>query len=718
MAEATRARSRRRALGTVQPRHARRRDLKRLGVDVGGTFTDLVLIDDQTGSITLNKVHTTPEDPSVGTINGALELCRTAGIDPSAVEQFFHGTTIATNIVLEHSGAKTGMITTEGYRDILHIARHKRPYNFSIQQDLPWQTRPLVRRRYRLAVTERIVAPSGEVLKPLDEEQVRAAVRKLKKSKVEAVAVCFMFSFLNPDHERRVGQIINEEWPEIYLSLSHEVIPQYREYERFSTTALNAYVGPKVAKYVNNLDRALKENDFRSEMHLMQSSGGVATAQGAVHRPVTLLMSGPVAGLIGGIWASKLAGHENAITLDVGGTSADIGVAPEGRMSMKHLLDTRIGDYQAMIPMVDIDTIGAGGGSIAYVDSGGLFRVGPKSAGAVPGPCCYDRGGELPTSTDCNVVLGRLNPDNFLGGKMRLRDDLSRRAVETHISAKLGMGVEEAALGAIKILNHGMIQSIEMNSVRKGYDPREFALVAFGGAGPLQACEVARELAIPTVLIPPSPGLTSALGLLATDLSYDFSRTQLQLLSNPDLGKIAEDYAYLSGLALAQLEEDGIAPEKMVFLRIADCRYQGQGYELRVHAPPGEPSEAWVAQLIEAFHLSHDREYGRHFTDKDTEMVNIRVVGIGKIPDLVPMELPVGGIEPEREALTDTRQVVFDNQGRPEAIATPHYDRTRLKAGNTIRGPAMVEQPDTTTLILPGLVAEMDKYGNLIVQFR
>ena len=439
----------------------------RMGVDVGGTFTDLVLIDDEKGTINLNKVPTTPDDPSIGTVNGALELCQEAGVGPADVEQFFHGTTIATNIVLEHNGATTGLITTEGYRDILHIARHKRPYNFSIQQDLPWQRYPLVKRRYRLTVKERVIAPDGEVLAPLDEEAVRAAIRKLKKAGVEAVAVCFMFSFLNPAHERRAGEIVREEWPEVFLSLSHEIIPQYREYERFSTTCLNAYVGPKTAGYIENLDQGLKEQQFRSELHLMQANGGVATSQGAAVRPVTLLMSGPVAGLIGGIWAANLAGHKNVITLDVGGTSADIGVAPAGQMSMKHLLDSKVGAYQAMIPMVDIDTIGAGGGSIAYVDKGGLFRVGPRSAGAAPGPCCYGRGGERPTATDCNAVLGRLNPDNFLGGKMALQIDLSRQAIEKHLCGPLGMDLAEAALGAIKILNHGMIESIEMNSVRK-----------------------------------------------------------------------------------------------------------------------------------------------------------------------------------------------------------------------------------------------------------
>ncbi len=385
---------------------------------------------------------------------------------------------------------------------------------------------------------------------------------------------------------------------------------------------------------------------------------------------------------------------------------------------MKHLLDTRIGDYQAMVPMVDIDTIGAGGGSIAYVDKGGVFRVGPRSAGAVPGPCCYDRGGELPTSTDCNAALGRLNPDNFLGGKMPLRVDLSRQAIEKHLCPPLGMSVEEAALGALKILNHGMIQSIELNSVRKGYDPREFALVAFGGAGPLQACEVARELAIPLVVIPPNPGLTSAMGLLTTDLSYDYSRTQLQLLSNPDLQKISRDFAELEALANQQLDADNIPPQGRLLQRIAECRYQGQGYELRVDAPTGNVDSGFVEQLVQAFHRTHEREYSRHFTDKDVELVNIRVLGIGAIPDLDPAHVPAGGEQPDDAARVSQRDVVFDDNGKPLTIATPIYDRRHLKAGNVIRGPAIVEQADTTTLVLPDLVATVDAPGNLLIRLN
>ncbi|MER3426372.1 MAG: methylhydantoinase, partial [Thermoleophilia bacterium] len=359
--------------------------MRRLGVDVGGTFTDLIYVDDEAGQILVHKVPTTPADPSQGTVQGLQEICELAGTSPGQLDQVFHGTTIATNIVIEHNGAKVGMITTEGYRDILHIARHKKPLNFSNYQDLPWQRYPIVRRRYRLTVPERILK-DGSVLVPLDEEKAREQVRRLKQAGVDAVAVCFLFSFVNPEHERRVAEIVREELPQAFLSVSSEVLPQYREYERFSTVCLNAYVGPKVAGYVRRLKEELERLQATTHFHLMTSASGVATPEAAVARPVNLLMSGPVAGVVGGIWAGRQAGFDNVITLDVGGTSADIGLAQEGRLRMKHLLDTKVGPYQAMIPMVDVDTIGAGGGSIAYVDQGGIFRVGPRSAGADPGP--------------------------------------------------------------------------------------------------------------------------------------------------------------------------------------------------------------------------------------------------------------------------------------------------------------------------------------------
>ena len=451
--------------------------MKRVGVDVGGTFTDLIYVDDEAGVIQVHKLPTTPGDPSRGTVQGIEEVTGEAGESPAGLDAVFHGTTIATNIVIEHSGATVGMITTEGYRDILHIARHKKPLNFSNYQDLPWQRYPVVRRRYRLTVPERITR-DGSVLVPLDEDEARAQVRRLREAGVDAVAVCFLFSFVNDAHERRVAEIVHEEFPEAFLSVSSEVLPQYREYERFSTVCLNAYIGPKVATYVSRLQDELNRLGVRTGVHLMTSASGVATAEAAVSRPVNLLMSGPVAGVVGGIWAGKHAGFENVITLDVGGTSADIGLAQEGRLRMKHLLDTKVGPYQAMIPMVDVDTIGAGGGSIAYVDQGGIFRVGPRSAGAVPGPAAYGRGGTEATATDALVNLGWLSPEAFLGGGMALDAHMARRAFQDGPAQALGMTVEEASMGAVQILTHSMVQSIEENSVRKGYDPRDFALVA------------------------------------------------------------------------------------------------------------------------------------------------------------------------------------------------------------------------------------------------
>jgi N-methylhydantoinase A/oxoprolinase/acetone carboxylase beta subunit len=412
--------------------------MKRLGVDVGGTFTDLIHVDDESGTITVHKIPTTPADPSQGTVRGIRELCDGAGTAPSQLEQVFHGTTIATNIVIEHNGAQVGLITTEGYRDILHIARHKKPLNFSNYQDLPWQRYPIVRRRHRLTVPERITR-DGSVLVPLDETKAREQIAKLKEAGVESVAVCFLFSFLNPEHEARVAEILREAFPDAFLSISSEVLPQYREYERFSTVCLNAYIGPRVSSYVHRLEQELEAMDVRTGLHLMTSASGVATAEGAIARPVNLLMSGPVAGVVGGIWAGRQAGYDNVITLDVGGTSADIGLAQEGRLRMKHLLDTRVGPYQAMIPMVDVDTIGAGGGSIAYVDSGGIFRVGPRSAGADPGPAAYGRGGTEATATDAMVNLGWLLPETFLGGGNGPRRGGCRRAFEEGPAGSLGM---------------------------------------------------------------------------------------------------------------------------------------------------------------------------------------------------------------------------------------------------------------------------------------
>jgi N-methylhydantoinase A/oxoprolinase/acetone carboxylase beta subunit len=688
--------------------------MKRLGVDVGGTFTDLIYVDDEAGKILVHKLPTTPADPSQGTVQGIEELTAGAGESPAALDQVFHGTTIATNIVIEHNGATVGMITTEGYRDILHIARHKKPYNFSNYQDLPWQRYPIVRRRYRLTVAERITK-DGTALVRLDEAKAREQVRKLKEAGVEAVAVCFLFSFLNPSHEQRVAEIVQEEFPEAFLSVSSDVLPQYREYERFSTVCLNAFIGPKVATYVRRLEAELRALDVKSGLHLMTSASGVATAEAATKRPVNLLMSGPVAGVVGGIWAGRQAGYDNVITLDVGGTSADIGLAQDGRLRMKHLLDTKVGPYQAMIPMVDVDTIGAGGGSIAYVDQGGIYRVGPRSAGADPGPAAYGRGGSEPTATDAMVNLGWLSAEDFLGGGMRLEPALARAAFAEGPAKALGMSVEEASMGAVQILTHSMVQSIEENSVRKGYDPRDFALVAEGGAGPLFAAQIALEVGTPYVLVPPYPGVTAALGLLATDMVYEYVTTTYQRLSRLDAPALQRAFEELEEKARVQLEEDGVPPDRIVVQRIAECRYLGQGYELRVDADSGMIDDAWAKKLHADFNDNHEREYSRRFEESDIEIPNIRVRGIGLMPALETPETEHAG-EAADAAFVRDGEAWFRVDGRLEQASTRLYDREKLRAGNRLIGPAIVLQYDSTSVVPPGMEAHVDRFGNIVIE--
>lgn len=687
--------------------------MKRIGVDVGGTFTDLVYADEN-GRVTVHKVPSTPANPAEAIIAGTARLCELAGVSPSQIEQFFHGTTVATNIILEHNGAKVGLITTKGFRDILHIARHKRPLNYSNLQDLPWQSHPIVKRRYRVAVSERVIPPHGEVLVELDEDEVREAVRYLKKEGVEAVAVCFLFSFLNPAHEQRVKAILSEEFPEAYLSVRSEVLSQFREYEGFSTVALNAYVGPKVSKYIRLLEDGLEELGIDCGLHLMASNGGVITAEGSRDRPVQTLFSGPTAGLIAGMWIGKLAGHDNVITFDVGGTSADIAVASDGQLRMRHLLDTRVGEYDAMVPMLDIDTIGAGGGSIAAIDAGGALTVGPQSAGSNPGPVCYRRGGTRPTVTDAMLVLGRIRPDNFLGGTIELDLEGAREAIRAQIGEPLGLTVDEAALAILRIAVHNMAEAIRVNSVRKGFDPRDFALLAFGGAGPLFGCDIAQELSIPTVVVPPFPGITSAMGLLVADVRYEYVTTEMMRMSKANPSRLAAAFTKMERQAREQLERDGTPADDMSFVREIDCRYVGQGYELRVPAPSGELDDRWLEALAENFHEVHRRQYSHAHRNVEIEIVNARVVGLGRVPGIELPEAPLS------EGLLDkavkmTRKVGFNIGGNLEFLETKYYDRAALRQGDVIHGPAILEQGDTTSVIPPDCFGTVDRYGSVLV---
>lgn len=689
--------------------------MKRIGVDVGGTFTDFIYVDDN-GKIEVYKTSTTPHDPSIGMMEGINAICDKLNIKHNEIQEIFHGTTIATNMVLEHKGARAGMITTKGYRDIIHIARHKRPTNFSIVEDIPWQKYPVCQRRDRYVVSERVVAPDGAELIPLNEDEVRNAVRKMKADKVEAIAVCFLFSFLNPAHEQRVKEIIKEEYPEVYISLSSEVLPQFREYERFTTTGLNAYIGPTTAKYIKQLEKTLKEQGYTAKVHLMQSFGGVASAQAAQEKPVNLLLSGPVGGVLGAIWTTKLTDINNVITLDIGGTSADISVLADLQPSMKHILDTKVGGYSAMVPMIDVGTIGAGGGSMAYIDEGGFFRVGPQSAGAVPGPACYDRGGQEPTVSDANIILGRLGT-KLLGGRMEIKPELAEKAIMDKVGTPLGKDLYQSALGIIDVMNNNMIQEIEKESIRRGFDPREFALFACGGAGSLHACSVARELGMKNVIVPLNPGALCAVGLVNTDLMYDFSKTEMQLSTNIKLDVLNEDYKVLEKEAYDRLIEDNMTDDKIVIQRVADCRYEGQGYEMRVPVIGGEVTEETIEKLKDSFHEIHKKQFGRSFRQVAVEIVNIRVIGTGKIEDLQPIKIEKGNGDISG-AVVGERQVTFKVDGQPKHMMTKVYDRTKFKAGDVISGPAIINQMDTTIVIEPDCVGHVNDYGIIVIDIN
>ena len=477
----------------------------RVGVDVGGTFTDIVLERGSPGGgqhVVVHKVPSTPHDQSEAVVRGVVEACAMAGVSPGEVDFVFHGTTVATNMVIERKGAEVGMITTKGFRDILHMARHKRPHNFSLQFDVPWQSKPLVKRRNRIAVTERIMPPTGTVETPLDTGEVEAAAELFAKRKLDAVIIAFLFAFLNDDHEQRAKEIVKRTLPDAFVCASSDVVNVIREYERFSTCAMNAYIGPKTSLYLRNLEQRLRNAGVRAEVRIMQSNGGISTIENSSVRPVGLLLSGPAGGVIGGRWTGEACSTGNVITIDIGGTSADISVIEDGQLRIKNPRDTEVAGLPVLVPMIDIDAIGAGGGSIAYIDQGGAFRVGPRSAGAVPGPACYGNGGTEPTVTDAQVVLGRLDQEQFLGGDLKIDPALAEAAIKTHIADKLGLSVVDAAIGILKIINNNMALAINANSVAKGVDPRNFSLMGFGGAGPLHVAALVVQHNS-TTLLPP-----------------------------------------------------------------------------------------------------------------------------------------------------------------------------------------------------------------------
>jgi N-methylhydantoinase A len=678
----------------------------RVGIDIGGTFTDLALYDSEEQRVRVHKVRSTPDDPGRALVSGIVELCAAAGLEPQALDGVLHGTTVATNAVLEHDGARTGMVTTEGVRDVVHIGRHQRPQPYSVMLDIPWQARPFVERAHRIGVPERIAPPSGDVVVPLDEPAVRRAAAALHDAGVEAVAVCFLFSYLDGAHERRAAEILAEELPGCFVTTSVGITPQFREFERFTTTCMNAFIGPGTGRYLSRLTEGLVREGVDADLLVMRSNGGVASVAEAAERPVTLMLSGPAAGVLGARWAAGLADRERLITFDMGGTSADIAIVTEAGVSEASARDTEIAGYPLLVPMFDIQTIGAGGGSIARVDEAGAFKVGPRSAGAVPGPACYGLGGEDPTITDAHVVLGRIDPERFLGGDMLLEPAASERAVD-RLAGELGLSRLETAQGVLTLANAGMAQTIRSITVERGQDPREFSLVAFGGAGPLHAAELAEMLGVREVIVPPHPGITSAAGLLTSDLRYDHMRTVFMVEGAVDAELINAQLDALAEELVRRLERDGADRADVRVERALDCRYVGQGYELRI--PIGDAG--FTGEAFDAFHRAHRDEYGHAFGDP-VEIVNLRVTASGERPKLAAVDVGSGTLA---EAEIGEATSVWRVDGELAPLPTRHLLRERLPIGAPIAGPAVVFQRDTTIVVPPGWSAEATPPGVLLL---
>ncbi|WP_439495223.1 hydantoinase/oxoprolinase family protein [Bosea sp. (in: a-proteobacteria)] len=691
---------------TVQDQSAIR---LRVGVDSGGTFTDVCMFDESNGDIHVWKVSSTPQDPSLGIAGGVEqgvgEVAKVAGGDVDVV-YFGHGTTVATNALIVGRGAETGLITTKGFRDVLELRRQKRDSLYDLQTEKP---RILASRDKRLEVSERVLF-DGSILTPLDEDEVRAAARKLRSEGITSVAVCFLFSFVEPAHEKRVKEILAEEMPDAFVSISHEVAPEFREYERLSTTVVNAYLGPIMKSYLSRLQPRLAEIGIAARPHLTQSNGGVISSEVAQNFPARTVLSGPAAGVIGALSVGRLAGFDNLITFDMGGTSTDVSLIDRGRPQMSN--DATVHGYPLKLPMLDIHTVGAGGGSIAAIDAGGLLKVGPRSAAADPGPVCYGRGNEEPTVTDANVVLQVLNPTHLLNGRMKI-DQARARAAIGRLADRLGMDLMETAQGIISVVIANMAKAIRVISVERGYDPRDYAMLGFGGAGPIHAARLARELDIPRLVVPKYPGIMCALGLLLTDLRTNLSLTRLLPLSLDGASSIEQGYAGLELRAAEWFEQEAIAAERRSVIRSIDMRYGGQGYELTVPCPSGAIDAAAIAGLRADFERAHKQVYGYIAAEEPVQVTTLRVEAVGLVPkvDLKP-QAPATG--PAEAAIVDRREVWLPEAGG--FTLCPIYDRQQLGPGHRVPGPAILDQMDSTTLVLPGQTATVDAYLNLIIE--
>lgn len=673
-----------------------------VGVDIGGTFTDVVCRAG-TGAMRLVKIPTTRSNPSAGVLHAVQHMVREWGVSPQQISRFVHGTTVATNAVLERKGAKIGLITTKGFRDTLEIGRQNRHavYSVTLKPETPVFLVPGALRR---EVPERVTA-TGEVLLPLDEAAVRREVDELVAQGVQAIAVSLLFSYLNPVHERRIAQIVSEAHPDLMVSLSCEVDPAFREYERTCITAFDAYLKPVIDRYLENMEGDLDSNKVGSALQIMQSRGGVASSRIARRRPVRLFLSGPAAGVIGGSMAGETAGHQDIITIDIGGTSADIALVSRGKplIAAEGMLD----GYAVRVPMVDVNAIGAGGGSIAWLDGAKSLRVGPASAGSEPGPACYGRGGEQPTVTDASIVLGYVDPEYFAGGSLRLQPDLSRRAIEEKIARPLGLSLEQAALGIHRVVNANMAEGVRFVSVKRGIDPRRFSLVPLGGGGPVHATALARELGMHRVIVPLHPGVLSASGLLAAPVEHEAATAFQSLLDKAAKADLEREFAALDRQCAELMQVEGIAPAAVDIQYYADVCYVGQSYHLEI---PVVLEGDVMARIRKDFFAAHDRIYG-HSAEGPVKFVNLRTVHQARATaDARVNEVYVAE---EGDPRKGARPILTEKSGG--FVEAQIYERRRIKPAVTFYGPAIVEQADTTTVIEPGWRAEVDGRGNLVM---
>ena len=693
----------------------------RLGIDIGGTFTDALLLDETSGTMRIAKVSSTPADPSIGFLEAARRILTEAGVAPEELRLVVHGTTVATNTIIEGKGAPTAFLTTEGFRDMLEIARQTRPALYDLLFTKP---KPLVPRHLCYGIPERL-DHRGAILTPLNQEAVRAAGTALRAEGVAAIAVCFLHSYINPEHERQARALLREVFPEAQIALSSEVAPEFREYLRASTTVINATVQPIAANYLRSIELRLRALGVHAELLVMQSSGGVFSFASGCERPVFLIESGPAAGVTAAAYLGTVIGRQNLIAFDMGGTTAKVSLVLEGMprvtkdfevgaMAMPGSGRARGGGYPIRTPVIDLVEIGAGGGSIAWVDDGGVLRVGPRSAGADPGPACYGRGGMEPTVTDANLLLGRLSPDRFLGGEIILDVDAARSAIQERCATPLGMDPITAAHAIIEIANSAMIAALRLVTVQRGFDPRDMDLVAFGGAGPLHAGRLATEIGCRSLVIPFSPGTTSALGLLATDLRHDYATTMLCRLATADPVAVAEAFACMEAEGLATLASEGVQAEATRAIRQCDLRYVGQSHELTLTLSEREQllDGATGVHLAERFHHEHKRIYGTNAPHEAVELVSLRLSMVGQITRPQLRTIPDGPTDPAA-ALRTQRPVFFAEHGGYGVC--PIYDRYRLQSGMEIVGPAIIEELDSTSVIHPHQRATIDRYGMLHV---